>query len=403
MRLAMKAIVTGLIANHAVGGVAWDYGQYALALERLGFDVYYLEDTGTPVYDPVRRIDVEDCTSATAFLESSLSRLSPKLGRQWRFVNVDGRAYGLDDARFRDVLRDADLFLNVSNSALMRDEYLRCRRRVLIDTDPGLNQFHNYPRWDASPARPGIHGWRAHEWFFTYASRLGRENCPLPDFGLKWHQTRPPAVLDLWQTPQPPSPAWTTVMSWKRFPKLIQHGGRSYGAKEFEFPRIEGIPLRMRETTFEVAVGGREAPRERWTNLGWTVRDSLAVTSDVDLYRDYIHGSRGEISVAKNIYVATRCGWFSCRTVCYLAAGRPAVVQDTGFSEAYPCGEGLLVFNTIEGAEVAIRNVDRDYKKHTAAARRLAETHFDSDLVLREMLEAIGCPLPSGTHKARIL
>ena len=259
----MKAVVTGMIANYAVGGVAWDYGQYALALERLGFDVYYLEDTGTPVYDPTRGEYGDDCTFATAFLENSLLRLSPRLGKQWRFVNADGRAFGLDDASFRDVLRDAELFLNVSNSALMRDEYMQCRRRVLIDTDPGLNQFHNYPKWDASPGWLGTHGWRAHEWFFTYASQLGREDCPLPDFRLPWQHTRPPAVLDAWQTAQPSGPAWTTVMTWKNFPKLIQHGGRSYGAKEFEFPKFEGIPLCMRDTSFEVAVDGNETPRER--------------------------------------------------------------------------------------------------------------------------------------------
>ena len=310
-------------------------------------------------------------------------------------MNADGHAFGLDDASFRDVLRDAELFLNVSNSALMRDEYIQCRRRVLIDTDPGLNQFHNYPKWDASPGWLGTHGWRAHEWFFTYASRLGREDCPLPDFGLPWQHTRPPAVLDAWQTAQPSGPAWTTVMTWKNFPKLIQHGGRSYGAKEFEFPKFEGIPLCMRDTSFEVAVGGNEAPRERWANLGWKVRDSHAVTADVDIYRDYIQRSRGELSVAKNIYVATRCGWFSCRTVCYLAAGRPAVVQDTGFSEVYPCSEGLFAFNTIEDVQAAIRKVDGDYQSHATAARRIAENYFDSDLVLREMLEIINCPLPS--------
>ncbi len=391
----MKAVVTGMIANYAVGGVAWDYGQYALGLERLGFEVYYLEDTGTPVYDPTRGEYGDDCAFATAFLEKSLARLSPALGRRWRFVNADGRSFGLDDRAFREVLRDAELFLNVSNSALMRDEYLPCRRRVLIDTDPGLNQFHNYPRWDASPGWLGTHGWRAHEWFFTYAARLGREGCAIPDFGLPWHQTRPPVVLGAWRNDQPPGGAWTTVMTWKNFPKLIQHAGRSYGAKEFEFPKIEGIPRRLRERAFEVAVGGNEAPRSRWSNLGWTVRDSHAVTADVDIYRDYIRGSRGEFSVAKNIYVATRCGWFSCRTVCYLAAGRPAVVQDTGFSEVYPTGHGLFAFNTGDEAETGIRNVETDYASHAAAARRLAETVFDSDLVLREMLETIDCPLPA--------
>jgi hypothetical protein len=390
----MKAVVTGMIANYGVGGVAWDYGQYALALERLGFEVYYLEDTGTPVYDPVRGEYGDDCTFAVRFLEQSLSRLSPALRRRWRFVNGDGRAFGLDEATFREVLEHAELFLNVSNSALVRDDYLRCRRRVLVDTDPGLNHFHNYPRWDASPGWLGTHGWRSHHTYFTYAGRLGRPDCPLPDFGMKWIPTRPPVVVDAWIQAESPGPAWTTVMTWKNFPKLIQHGGRSYGAKEFEFPKIESLPRRFDALAFEVAVGGNEAPRDRWRNLGWTVLDAPAVTSDTENYRDYVVRSRGELSVAKNIYVATRCGWFSCRTVCYLAAGRPAVVQDTGFSELHPCGEGLLAFDTTAQAAAALETVERDYARHAGAARELARTCFDSDLVLREMLEVIDCPLP---------
>ncbi len=177
-----KAIVTGMIANYGVGGVAWDYGQYALGLERLGFDVFYLEDTGQQVYDPTRGEYGEDCSFAVGFLDRSLRKLSPDLGRRWRFVNADGRAYGMTAGDFRTLLSEAVLFLNVSNSALMRDDYLACARRVLIDTDPGLNQFLNYPKWDAGPGWLGTHGWRAHDFFFTYAGRLGREDCPLPDF-----------------------------------------------------------------------------------------------------------------------------------------------------------------------------------------------------------------------------
>ncbi len=390
----MKAIVTGMIANYAVGGVAWDYGQYALALERLGFDVVYLEDTGTPVYDPTRGEYGDDCSYAVGFLERSLARLSPRLARSWRFVNADGRAHGMGEEAFAAALREAELFLNVSNSALLRDAYLACRRRVLVDTDPGLNHFLNYPKWDAGPGWLGTHGWRAHDHFFTYATRLGRADCPLPDFGLRWRPTRPPVVLDAWADDRPAGGAWSTVMTWKNFPKLIAHGDRTYGAKEFEFPKIEAIPARH-PGRFEVAVGGNEAPRAHWSALGWRVLDAHAVTADVDVYRDYILSSRGELSVAKNIYVDTRCGWFSCRTVCYLASGRPAVVQDTGFSEWLACGEGLHAFTDADDALAAIAAVERAPVENARAARALARSTFASDIVLREMLEAIDCPLPA--------
>jgi hypothetical protein len=187
---------------------------------------------------------------------------------------------------------------------------------------------------------------------------------------------------------------WTTIMTWKNFPQLIEHGGTSYGAKEFEFPKIERVPAESR-ASFEVAVGGKDAPRRRWAALGWSVRDSHEVTAELDLYRDYIRQSRGEFSVAKNIYVATRCGWFSCRTVCYLAAGRPAVVQDTGFSELLPCGEGILPFTTKAEAITAVADIESNLEQHALAARHVAGTHFDSGRVLREILEIVDCPLPT--------
>src|SRR4051812_37332711 len=148
---ARSAIVTGMIASYPVGGVAWDYGQYALGLERLGFEVYYLEDTGWQTYDPSVGAYGEDCSYAVRFLGEALAGLSPTLGRRWHFRNMDGRTFGVPAAEFAEVVRSADLFLNVSGGTLLRDEYLPCRRKVLIDTDPGWNHFRNFPRWDAPP------------------------------------------------------------------------------------------------------------------------------------------------------------------------------------------------------------------------------------------------------------
>src|SRR5262249_13878109 len=188
----MKAIVTGMIATYPVGGVVWDYGQYALGLERLGFEVCYLEDTGDYTYDPSRGQYDEGCSYGVGFLARSLAELSPSLGRRWHFRGLDGRAYGLSDEALADELRRADLFLNVSGGCLLRDEYMPCRRKVLIDTDPGRNHFVNYPKQDAgsSPGR----GYRGHDHFFTYAERLGRPGCNLPSLGLPWQPTRPPVV-----------------------------------------------------------------------------------------------------------------------------------------------------------------------------------------------------------------
>src|SRR5687767_6742866 len=208
----MKAIVTGLIASYPVGGVLWDYGQYALGLERLGFEVYYLEDTGWMNYDPTKPTFGVDCSYGVRFLQESLTGLSPKLGERWHFRNSDGLTYGMDKQDFAELVAEADLFLNVSGGTLLRDAYMANRRKVLIDTDPGWNHFRNYPRWDKLKTWDDVtNGYRQHDYFFTYAEKIGQADCILPSMGLTWQPTRPVVVRDRWQA-QGPGDTWTTVM-----------------------------------------------------------------------------------------------------------------------------------------------------------------------------------------------
>jgi hypothetical protein len=383
----MVAIVTGMIASYPVGGVLWDYGQYALGLERLGFEVYYLEDTGWQTYDPSQGVYTEACDYAVKFLRESLARLSPNLGRRWHFRNMDGRTFGLEANEFMQIVAEADLFLNVSGGTLLRDAYLQNKRKVLIDTDPGWNHFRNYPRWDANPHWQGSHGYRAHDFFFTYAERLGRRDCVLPELGLKWQPTRPPVVLDCWQ-PRPPGEKWTTVLTWKNFQETISYQGVTYGTKEMEFSKVQDLPARTR-SKLELAVGGAAAPIDQWRAAGWSVIDAASVSPTPDRYQQYVESSRGEFSVAKNIYAATRSGWFSCRSACYLAASRPVVVQDTGWPELIPAGEGLLAFQDLAGAQRALDAVEKGYARHQQAARAAAVAYFDSDKVLGELLERV--------------
>ena len=395
------AIVTGMIATYPVGGVVWDYIQYALGLERLGFDVYYLEDAGMKTYDPRLRTYVDDAQFGVDFLAANLAQLSPALGKRWHFRSMTGQTFGMDAAAVARIVAGADVMINVSGGCLLRDEYMGCPRKILIDTDPGLNHFRNYPRQDASPNWGGGHGYRSHDHFFTYAERIGRPGCVLPGLGLAWQPTRPPVVLDCWR-PEPPGRNWTTVMTWKAYKQdAIVHDGVEYGTKEMEFERIESLPGRV-DCRLELAAGGIDRPedeaearnwkpiRPRWEALGWSVVDAHAVSATPELYRRYVESSRGEFSVAKNLYVATRSGWFSCRSVCYLAAGRPVVVQDTGFSEIIPSGDGVLAFATLDEAAECLRRVEADYPHHQAAAREAAERYFASDKVLSEMLARTG-------------
>jgi hypothetical protein len=383
----MKAIVAGMIGCFPVGGVAWDYAQYALGLERLGFEVYYLEDAGLETYDPRTGLYSDDPSYGVTFLGESLASLSPDLGARWHFRAASGETFGVAADEIADAVATADLFVNVSGGCLLRDEYLACKRKVLVDTDPGWNHFVIFPRLDER-TRSGGRGFREHDHFFTYAERIGTPGCVLPSFGIDWHPTRPPVVCDRW-APEPPGARWTTVMSWDNYRKPVEHDGRSYGSKGPEFERIETLPGLV-DVELEIATGGVRPPVERWRSLGWSLVDSQAVSRTAESYRSYVQGSRGEFSVAKNIYVATGSGWFSCRSACYLAAGRPVVLQDTGFSETIPEGKGLLAFRDLDEAVRAVEAVEADYDAHSEAARDIARQHLDSDVVLGDMLGRVG-------------
>lgn len=388
----MRAIVTGMMATYPLGGVVWDYGQYALALERLGFEVIYLEDTGTPSYDPRRQVYGADPSYGLNFLGRALQDLSANLGKRWCVRSMNGQMYGPCANELEQLVEGADLFVNVSGGTLLREPYLNSKRKVLIDTDPGWNHFVNYPAADAriesGDEQKGVLSWRKHDFFFTHAENLGSPDCLLPTLDIVWMPLRPPVLVDCWEE-KPPGHTWTTVLTWNNFGRSIEHKGQSYGTKEREFTRIETLPARM-DIPLELAIGGSKPPLEQMRQLGWKIRSSEAISLDHRSYRDYIEQSRGEFSVAKNVYVDTRSGWFSCRSVCYLAAGRPVVLQDTGFGHLLPIGEGLLTFSNLEEAIQAISTVEGNYQRHQKAARAVAEECFDAEVVLRSMLQRIG-------------
>jgi hypothetical protein len=383
----MRAIVCGLMGSFPLGGVAWDYGQYVLGLHRLGFDVCYLEDTGWMAYDPVAGEDRESFALGARFVDDALGALDPALAGRFHIREMDGTTHGLSADALAEEIATCDLFLNVSGAALLREEYLPARNKVLLDTDPGWNHFHRFPQQQELRASRGQPPLGAHDHFFTYAERIGALDCPLPSLGFDWQATRPPVVLDCWSAGGA-AERWTTVMMWEPYMRPIEHDGVAYGTKDVSFELIEALPQHT-GSTLEIAAGGA-APRERWRERGWSVLDSRTISSTPEDYRSYVSSSRGEFSVAKHVYVATRSGWFSCRTVCYLAAGRPAVVQDTGFGELIAPHEGLLPWSDLGEAAVALAAAEADYDGHCQGARALAEERFGSDLVLGEMIERIG-------------
>ena len=276
--------------------------------------------------------------------------------------------------------RTADVLLGLWTVTWL-DEFAECSRRIFIDTDPGFTQFGMSPAVRASPAYASPVDFHEH---YTYGARIGQPDCPIPTHGIEWKPVRPPVALDLLPVRfTPDAPCFTTVMSWAPR-KPIVYEGVEYGQKDVEFWRIAALPSRV-GSCLEIALGGA-APYDAIAAAGWRLADAAAVTATPWTYRDYIAQSRGELSVAVNLEVKARSGWFSDRTAAYLASGKPVVVQDTGFSEDMPCGEGLFAFHTIDDAAAAVEEIERDYRRQCLAARRIAEEHLDARRVLASIL-----------------
>ena len=387
----MRVVVTGLAATYPVGGVAWDYLQYVQGFVALGCDVVYLEDTGQWFYDPDAATFTPEPRAGAAYLAAALDQLMPAQRQCWAVRAPDGRYLGMDEQAVRRACAGADLFLNVSGACWLRDAYREARIAAYIDTDPCYSQA-KLAAVDRGVADELISESaaliRRHDVFFTLGEHVGQPDCLVPTAGLTWLPTRQPVVLENWPVTEGPAERFTTVLSWSINPTSPVVGGRVYGGKDVEFERFLDLPRRTDER-LEAAISG-VAPRERLVAAGWQVVDARPVSATLDHYRNYLRGSRGELSVAKNAYVATRSGWFSTRSAAYLASGKPVVVQDTGWSAHYPSGAGLLAFTTLDEAAAALATVEGDYRRHCEAARAVAERELAAPIVLERLLGAAG-------------
>ena len=392
MRERLTIVVTGYAATYPVGGATWDYFQYVLGFRRLGHRVYYLEDTGRWTWDVARNTFSADARANVSYLATWLTALDPALASHWAFRDVNGQYYGLSQAQVAGVCRDADVFINYAGGCLLRDEYMHCRRKVFLDSDPLYSQAGILEYLDGTAddhTRWAVDYMRQHDTFVSLGESIGQTHCSIPSALFSWKPTRQPVVLDCWDPHRVPvRDVFTTVMSWRPHDGAVTVNGVVYGGKHAEFEKVINLPQRTTQT-LELAIGGGLPPVDVLRRHGWHVVDGSTASADPWKYRDYICTSKAEFSVAKQAYVATRSGWFSGRSACYLAAGKPIVVQDTGFSEHLPTGEGLLTFSTEDEALDAIERVNRDYSRHAAAAARLAREYFDSQRVLDALLGTV--------------
>ncbi len=379
MTSSLRIIVTGLIAQYPLGGVTWDYVQYVLGLARLGHDVYYLEDSGQWPYNPLEGGVDKECAYNVNYLAGVMSRFG--LANKWAYrFPWQSQWFGLPDEERRAVIESADLLINISGTLQRPEDYRQVCRMVYIDSDPVFTQV-KLARGQAD-FRKLID---THDVHFSFGERFC---ATVPATGHHWHPTRQPIVLSEWRSSVPQRDVFTTVMNWTSY-NCVTYGGQTYGQKDVEFKRFLELPGMVAPTVLEIAVNEgktRRTPHSLLTYKGWRVVDPAAVCPDLDSYRGYIESSKAEWSVAKNGYVLGQSGWFSCRSACYLAAGRPVIVQDTGFTAVLPVGEGILPFTTVEEAVAAIHEVEGNYAWHAKSARAIAEEYFDSDKVLSRLI-----------------
>lgn len=383
-----------MVGVYPVGGVAWDYLQYVLGLSNLGHDVYYFEDTWRRPYNPAENQYVDDGFYSAKFIGNFFKAYAPELSGKWYYFHMKEKGFGMDKAEFENVSRTADLFLNISGACFIPETLSERCLKIFIDTDPGYNQImiSERPKWSEN-----IERWCSsvsyHDQHFTYAENIHSEDCIIPKVRFDWKTTRMPIAVDFWNHFSDKGPyenaPWTTVLSWNEFNGKVIYEGIEYKGKGHEFGKILELP-RNTKSPIKIAVGGENAPRELLRRYGWEVIDGPKATLSPKLYQGFIAGSRGEISVAKHVYVAMRSGWFSCRSACYLAAGRPVITQDTGFGKFIPTGEGLFSFKTIEDILTAFDTINSDYKKHSLTALATANEYFRADKILAKLIADLG-------------
>jgi hypothetical protein len=292
---------------------------------------------------------------------------------------VTGTCHGLSRERLLDLYREADGLLNVCGATQLKEEHLRCPVRVYVETDPVFEQIRV-----AEGDRRAIEALGEHTHHFTYGENLGQPDCPIPLEKFAWHTTRPPVIPELWDARvNPDAEHFTTVATWRNVGKDVQFRGQTYyWSKHMNFLRVADLPSRTRQPLELALEVEDDATRDLLARNGWLITDAFQASRDVTAYQRHIERSRGEFTVSKDLVARTRSGWFSDRSACYLAAGKPVVTQDTAFGKFVPTGEGLFAFDTVEEAAAALDEVNRDYARHCRAARRIAEEYFAADRVL---------------------
>jgi hypothetical protein len=381
----------GIMGQTPLAGVAWQGLHYLEGLRRLGHDVYYVEDTGAWPYD----LDANTITDDPTYLLRHLCSLMDRCEMRERWAYRSGARpdpFGLDEYALGRLWKDADVLVNLTGSTVLRDEHLQVPVRIYLETDPVLPQIEV-----ALGHRFTVELLAAHTHLFTYAENLGSPDCGIPSIPFSYRATRQPVVLDWWApvvgSTRPCAGRseplrFTTVANWRQSGKDAEWQGELYTwSKHVEFLKFLELPART-AARFELALAcGEPEAVTRLQSHGWEVTDALALSRSIVAYRDYINCSGAEFTVAKDQNVRLRSGWFSDRSACYLAAGRPVITQDTGFGKFLPTGQGLFAFHNVDEAVEAVESVEADYEGQSRAALEVANEYFAAHRVLGALLD----------------
>jgi hypothetical protein len=352
------------------GGHTWFALQYLLGFRALGWEVTLVD-----------RLDAEMPRGGLDYLARTMDRFG--LDGQWSVLLPHGESAGLSRAEVGCRLASSDLLLNVMGYLDDEDLLAAPPLRVFLDVDPGFGQM-----WRQLGLADPFAG---HDRFVTVGLDVGSAGCGVPDCGLDWIPTLPPVALDHWPVAAGGT-SFTSVATWRGPYGPVEYEGRAYGLRAHEFRRFLSLPERV-PAEFELALAidpADGADRERLEGAGWKLLDPGAVAADPDAYHRFIQGSGAELTVAKGMYVKTESGWFSDRSACYLASGKPVIAQETGFGAHLPTGEGLLSFSSVEEAVAAVDDVRGDFPRHRGAAREIAEEHFGAERVLGRLVDELG-------------
>jgi len=399
-----RLVVVGTLAGNPFAGMAWMMMQMVVGLRRLGHDAYYMEFTSDWPYDPVEGRKSDQSMYPIEYLARVADGFG--VGDRWGYRRSysDFEWFGMTQSRAEELLASADAVFNVTGATRLAKEQLKVGRWIYHGTDPVIHEIA-YAKGDPFV----VSLINEHSAATTYGENVGSSESPLPPLPMLRAKTRQPVLLDLWDAGPPTRDAYTTVGNWRQVGLDVEFEGETYKwSKHHEFLKVlalpqlvgpaielasnlaERTPIRDHDHEAVPALGVDQTDRARLEGNGWKLVSGPALSMDPWSYRSYIQDSRGEFTVARDLNVRLRSGWFSERSACYLAAGRPVIAQNTGFGSILPTGAGLFAFDTLQEAVAAFEEVESDYARHSRAAREIAGEYFRAETVLAALLEDLG-------------